>query len=54
MLRFVHDKLGQRGDSYFWQAAGAIRATMGGMIVVSLLDGVLIGLAYAIAGLPKL
>jgi predicted PurR-regulated permease PerM len=49
----IHHKLGPRGDSYLQQAAEAIRATMNGMVAVSLLDGALCGLAYAVAGLPS-
>jgi len=53
ITQLIHDKLGQRGDSYFWQATGTIRATVGGMVVVALVDGVLIGVAYAIAHAPS-
>src|SRR5262249_38894338 len=52
-LQIVHQKLGPRGDRYFRQAALSIRATLGGMLVVSLIDGVLIGLAYEIAHVPS-
>ncbi|HUL41708.1 MAG TPA: AI-2E family transporter [Burkholderiales bacterium] len=49
----IHDKLGQRGDSYFQKVVDAVRATMGSMILVSLIDGVLFGLACAIAQVPS-
>jgi predicted PurR-regulated permease PerM len=52
ITQFIHDKLGARGDAYFRQAIQAVRATFVGMIVVSLIDGALCGVAYAIAGLP--
>jgi predicted PurR-regulated permease PerM len=48
----IHGKLGTRGDSYLQHGAEAIRATMTGMVVVSLVDGALCGLAYAVAGVP--
>jgi len=53
VLRIVHDKLGSRGDAYFQQMVVAVRATVGGTLVVAALDGVLLGLAYAIAGVPS-
>jgi predicted PurR-regulated permease PerM len=49
----IHDKLGPRGDQYFQNATTAVRATMIGMLVVSLIDGVLCGLAYVVAGVPS-
>jgi len=51
--RVVHDKLGARGDAYFQQMVVAVRATVGGTLVVAALDGVLLGLAYAAAGVPS-
>ena len=53
ITQFIHDKLGQRADSYFLQATKATRAIMGGMIVVALINGVLVGLAYAVAHVPS-
>jgi predicted PurR-regulated permease PerM len=53
LTQFIHDKLGQRGDAYFRKATDAIRAIMVGMIVVALIDGVLVGLAYKIAHVPS-
>ena len=49
----IHERLGERGDTYFKQVTQEIRATMGGMIVVSLIDGVLLGLAYAVVQVPS-
>jgi predicted PurR-regulated permease PerM len=49
----VHDKLGSRGDVYFRQLVVAVRATVGGTLVVAALDGVLLGVAYAIAKVPS-
>jgi len=51
--RSIHDKLGPRGDASYQEITRAIRATFASMIVVSLVDGVLCGIAYAIAGLPS-
>jgi len=51
--RAIHDQLGPRGDSYFHKVVDAIRATMIGMIVVSLIDGALCGFAYVVAGVPS-
>ena len=51
--QFIHDRLGARGEAYFRNAIAAVRATMVGMIVVSLIDGILCGLAYAIAAVPS-
>jgi len=45
--------LGPRGDAYFRLAAETVRATMIGMIVVAVIDGALVGVAYLVAGLPS-
>ncbi len=45
ITQFFHGKLGPRGDAYFRQAIRAVRATFVGMIVVSLIDGALCGVA---------
>jgi len=51
--RTVQAKLGARGESYLDRTVVAIRATVYGTIVVGLIDGSLIGIAYAIAGVPS-
>jgi predicted PurR-regulated permease PerM len=45
--------LGPRGDAYFRLAAGTVRATMIGLIVVVVMDGALVGVGYFVAGLPS-
>jgi len=47
----LHDRLGDRADSYTELAILALRATVNGMVVVGLFDGVLTGLAYAVTGI---
>jgi len=51
--RIVRAKLGGRGESYLEQAIVAIRATVYGTVGVGLIDGVLTGIAYALAGVPS-
>jgi predicted PurR-regulated permease PerM len=48
IVQSIHEHLGERGDAYLRQITEKIRATMGGMIVVALIDGVLLGSAYAL------
>ncbi|HET8948081.1 MAG TPA: AI-2E family transporter [Candidatus Polarisedimenticolia bacterium] len=49
--RFVRG-LGPHGEPWLKIAGETVRATMGGMIIVALVDGVLVGAACAVAGLP--
>jgi predicted PurR-regulated permease PerM len=44
---------GPRGKAYLRLAAATLRATLGGMFLVALLDGMFIGAGYAAAGLPS-
>ena len=46
----LHDRFGDRGQSYAELAIVALRATVNGMVAVGLFDGVLTGLTYALAG----
>ena len=49
----LQDSLGDRGESYVELAIRAVRATVNGMVVVALFDGVLIGITYALAGVQR-
>ena len=49
---FILDRFGDRGRRHIELAARAVRATVGGTLVVCLFDGVLGGIAYALAGVP--
>jgi predicted PurR-regulated permease PerM len=49
----LHDSLGDRGESYVELAIRAVRATVNGMVVVALFDGVLTGITYALAGVQR-
>jgi len=49
----LQDSLGDRGESYVELAIRAVRATVNGMVVVTLFDGVLTGITYALAGVQR-
>jgi predicted PurR-regulated permease PerM len=49
----LHDSLGDRAESYVELAIRAVRATVNGMVVVALFDGVLTGITYALAGVQR-
>jgi len=49
---FILDRFGDRGGHHIELATRAVRATVGGTLVVCLFDGVLGGIAYAVAGVP--
>jgi len=49
----LHDSLGDRAESYVDLAIRAVRATVNGMVVVALFDGVLTGITYALAGVQR-
>jgi len=51
--RIVQQRLGKRGESYVVLGVVAVRATVNGMIVVGLFDGALLGIIYAVAGVPS-
>jgi len=51
--RLLHDRLGPRGRPYVELAITALRATVNGMVVLGLFDGVLTGLAYALCGVER-
>jgi len=51
--RTLEPRLGPRGAFYLDRAIVAVRATVYGTIVVGLIDGTLIGIAYALAGVPS-
>jgi predicted PurR-regulated permease PerM len=53
LLRVIQDRLGERGNSYVQHAIAAVRATVNGLVLVGLGEGILIGIAYAFAGLPS-
>lgn len=46
----LHDRFGERAESYAELAIVALRASVNGMVAVGLFDGVLTGLTYALAG----
>jgi predicted PurR-regulated permease PerM len=49
----LQDSLGDRGKSYVELAIRAVRATVNGMVVLALFDGVLTGITYALAGVQR-
>ena len=51
--RIVRARFGRRGESYLEQAVVAVRATVYGTIVVGLIDGTLIGITFALAGVTS-
>ena len=48
--RMLRDQFGDRADSYVELAVVALRATVNGMVVVGIFDGVMTGITYAVAG----
>jgi hypothetical protein len=53
LSRLIQDSLGERGGLYVQHAIAAVRATVNGLVLVGLGEGVLIGIAYAISGVPS-
>jgi predicted PurR-regulated permease PerM len=53
LRRAVKERLDSRAPRYMALAARATRATVGGMVVLALFDGVATGLLYAAAGVPR-
>ncbi len=51
-LGLLHRLAGESGDRYALQAANAIRATVSGLVLVGLAEGLLIGISYVLAGAP--
>jgi len=50
--RLLRHHVGERADGYLDLATRAVRASVNGMLVVSLFDGFATGVAYALAGAP--
>ena len=50
LSRLLHDRLGDRAESYVALAIRALRATVNGMVILALFDGVVTGIIYAVAG----
>ena len=53
LQRVLEERLDPRAPRYAALAVRAIRATVGGMVVLALFDGVATGLLYAAAGVPR-
>jgi predicted PurR-regulated permease PerM len=51
--RLLRHSIGERTDRYIDLATRAIRASVNSMLVVSLFDGFMTGIAYAFAGVPQ-
>ncbi len=51
-LGLLHHMTGESGARYGLHAAVAIRATVSGLVLVGLAEGLLIGISYAVAGAP--
>jgi predicted PurR-regulated permease PerM len=51
-LVLLNKLTGESGDRYGLQAAVAIRATVSGLVLVGLAEGLLIGISYVLAGAP--
>ena len=51
-LGLLNKLTGESGDRYGLQAAVAIRATVSGLVLVGLAEGLLIGISYVLAGAP--
>jgi predicted PurR-regulated permease PerM len=49
----IRASLGERGTLYLQHVVAAVRATVNGLVLVGLGEGVLIGIAYAMAGVPS-
>jgi predicted PurR-regulated permease PerM len=53
LSRLVHDRLGPRAQPYVELAIVALRATVNGMVILGLFDGILTGISYALAGVER-
>lgn len=53
LLVLMRDKLGEHSEAYLQHAVAAVRATVNGLVLVGMGEGVLTGAAYAIADLPS-
>ena len=53
ILRLGVRLLGQRGEGHAEHAVLAVRATVNGLVLVGIGEGILIGAAYALAGVPS-
>ncbi len=53
LLSLIQRHLGQPGTHHAKRAVDTIRGTVNGLILVGLAEGILLGLAYRIAGLPS-
>jgi predicted PurR-regulated permease PerM len=53
LSRLVHDRLGARAEPYVELAIVALRATVNGMVILGLFDGILTGITYALAGVER-
>jgi predicted PurR-regulated permease PerM len=51
--RLVHDRLGARAQPYVELAIVALRATVNGMVILGLFDGILTGIIYALTGVER-
>jgi predicted PurR-regulated permease PerM len=49
----AHRMFGPFGTEFLHRITGAVRATVNGTILVSVLEGSIIGVAYAVAGVPQ-
>ena len=52
LRRLIHESVGDRANHYIELAIRGLRATMGSTLIVGIFDGVLTGIACAIAQLP--
>ena len=52
MLRLSDRLIGERGEAVALQMIAAVHGTVTGLVLVGLAEGALLGVAYAIAGLP--
>ena len=48
----LHRRIGAQADAYLGVTTRAVRASVNGIVVVALFDGLFAGVAYAIAGVP--
>jgi predicted PurR-regulated permease PerM len=48
----LRHRIGERAEGYIDLATSAVRASVNSMLVVSLFDGLAIGVAYVVAGVP--
>ena len=51
-LGIARNAFGEAGERYLLHIVAAIRATVNGLVLVGIGEGVLLGIAYAIAGIP--